>query len=66
MMQSIYKEYFGDEFTITNRYDAKCWQQIYRVSDNELWQARLKQKNDLMDEIRRRVSDPSQFRFDSP
>ncbi len=66
VMQSIYKEYFGDEFTITNRYDAKCWQQIYRVPDNELWQARLKQKNDLMDEIRRRVSDPSQFRFDSP
>ncbi len=66
IMQSIYENYFGSEFRATNRYDAKCWQQIYRVPDQEMWNARLKLKNNLMEEIRRRVSDPSQFRFDSP
>ena len=39
---------------------------MHDITDRELWDARLVLKNKLIDHIRKRVSDPKQFRFDSP
>lgn len=39
---------------------------MHNISNRELWDARLVLKNKLIDHIKKRVSDPKQFRFDSP
>lgn len=65
-LKDIYAKSFGSEFTSTNRYNKACWQNIHNVPDSELWSARLYLKEKLVKEIKRRVADPKQFRFDSP
>ncbi len=64
-LRRMYTKAFGEEFKKPN-YDLKCFQGIHSVDDKELWQQRLFLKEKLVAQIKKRVSDPKQFRFDSP
>lgn len=64
-LKDMYYHYFGEGFKNGN-YSKKNWDKVYDIPDEKLWDARLYLKNRLMKLIRRRVSDPAQFRFDSP
>ncbi len=64
-LRRIYNKVFGGGFE-HYKYDISRWQKIHEVPDPELWNVRLHLKNKLIDHVKRRVSDPKQFRFDSP
>ncbi len=65
VMRKLYAKYFPEGFS-NAQYDIEAWQKIKNVSDEELWDARMHLKNRLVKFIRKRLSDPKQFRFDSP
>lgn len=64
-LRKIYNKAFGKDFE-NYKYNPDQWQKIYEVDDKELWDARLLLKDKLMKMVKRRLSDPKQFRFDSP
>ncbi len=64
-LRRIYNEAFGDDFARC-RYRMSDWQKIYGVDDARLWGVRLSLKERLIGEVKQRLSDPSQFRFESP
>ena len=64
-LKRLYAKYFGEGFR-NKDYRIAAWQKVHNITDRELWDARLVLKNKLIDHIRKRVSDPKQFRFDSP
>ena len=64
-LKRLYAKYFGEGFR-NKDYRIAAWQKVHDITDRELWDARLVLKNKLIDHIRKRVSDPKQFRFDSP
>ena len=47
-------------------YQISAWQKVREIDDRELWNERMILKNKLIDHIKQRVTDPKQFRFDSP
>ncbi|MCR5547860.1 MAG: alpha-glucan family phosphorylase [Bacteroidales bacterium] len=55
--KSVHAKVFGPEFA-THHYDAKCFDGIYNVSDEEVWGVRKVLKSTLVDVIRERLSDP--------
>ncbi|MEG1793640.1 MAG: alpha-glucan family phosphorylase [Rikenellaceae bacterium] len=63
--KEIYCKAYGDGFEDGN-YKKIKWSNIYKVDDKEIWNARLSQKQALIGTIKKRLSDPQQFRFDSP
>ena len=64
-LRRLYAKYFSEGFT-QKEYDIEAWQKVRQISNRELWDARLVLKNKLVNHIKQRVSDPKQFRFDSP
>ena len=64
-LRRLYARFFGDGF-LEKDYKISAWQKVHNISNRELWDARLVLKNKLIDHIKKRVSDPKQFRFDSP
>lgn len=64
-LKDMYYKYFGEDFHYGN-YSKVNWDKVYNIPDEEFWSARLYLKERLIKLIRRRVSDPMQFRFDSP
>lgn len=64
-LKDLYYKFFGDAFKKGN-YSKVNWDKVYEIPDETLWDARLYLKNRLIKLIRRRVADPTQFRFDSP
>ena len=64
-MRRLYARYFPKGFE-GHQYEIKEWQKVYEISDEELWRERMFLKNRLIKTIKRRYSDPSQVRFDSP
>lgn len=64
-LKDIYYKYFGENFK-NGDYGKTNWDKVYEIPDDKLWDARLYLKNRLLKLIRRRVTDPSEFRFDSP
>ena len=57
--------YFADGFE-GHAYDIPAWQKVHNIPDGELWAGRMHLKNKLIKHIRKRYSDPSQVRLDSP
>ncbi len=55
--KAIHERVFGPEFK-THHYDLKCFEGIYAVSDEEVWNTRKFLKKTLIDVIRERLSDP--------
>lgn len=64
-LKEMYYNTFGESFR-NGDYSKTNWDKIYDMDDRELWDARLYLKERLMRKIRMRLTDPSQFRFDSP
>ncbi|MBO7640814.1 MAG: alpha-glucan family phosphorylase, partial [Bacteroidales bacterium] len=53
----IHKDVFGPEFQ-THHYDLKCFDGIYKVSDEVVWNTRKWLKKNLINTIKERLSDP--------
>ena len=64
-LRRLYARYFADGFE-GHTYDIPAWQKVHDIPDEELWNERMNLKNKLIRHIRRRYSDPSQVRLDSP
>ncbi len=64
-LRRLYARYFADGFE-GHVYDIPAWQKVHQIPDDELWEERMKLKRKLVDHIRRRYSDPTQVRLDSP
>ncbi len=59
------KEVFGEEFQ-THHYDLKCFEGIYKISDEVVWNIRKRLKKNLTDFIKERLSDPTMSSHYSP
>ncbi|MEG2755488.1 MAG: alpha-glucan family phosphorylase, partial [Mucinivorans sp.] len=64
-LKDLYYKHFGEDFK-NGDYSKKNWDKIHTLPDEQLWDVRLYLKNRLIKLIRRRVADPTQFKFDSP
>ena len=64
-LRRIYNQVFGEGFA-KYHYVIEDWQKIHTVADKELWDVRLHLKGKLIKEVKKRMSDPTQYRFDSP
>ncbi len=64
-LKDVYKKAFGEDFSAGD-YSKDHWDKVHTIDDAALWDSRLYLKNRLLKLIRRRVADPTQFRFDSP
>jgi len=63
--QAIHERVFGPEFK-THHYDKSCFEGIYQVSDEEVWNTRKILKKELINAIRERLSDPQVSSHYSP
>ena len=64
-LRNLYERYFPEGFS-HHQYDIRAWQKAYDIDDAELWKERMVLKSKLSDHILKFVSDPSQFKYDSP
>jgi len=55
--KKIHSEVFGNDFKM-HHYDKKCFEGIYKVSDDVIWNTRRALKSMLKDNIMERLSDP--------
>ncbi len=56
--KAIHAGVFGEEFK-TSHYDKHCFEGIYNVSDEQIWETRKTLKADLIKTVKDRLSDPS-------
>ena len=63
--KAVHNKVFGPEFQ-THHYDKKCFEGIYNVSDEEVWNVRKTLKTELVKVIRERIGDPTQSNHYSP
>lgn len=56
--KAIHAGVFGEEFK-TSHYDKHCFEGIYNVSDEQIWETRKALKADLIKTVKDRLSDPS-------
>ncbi|MCX7953857.1 MAG: alpha-glucan family phosphorylase [Bacteroidales bacterium] len=61
----IYKKYLPKDFE-EKQTDFSTWEKIKEVPDKEIWNARLKLKQDLYNYIRRRLMENLELRQESP
>ncbi len=64
-LRRLYAKYFGDAFT-GHTYNIPEWQNVHKIDDQELWAERMMLKERLIKTIRKRYSDPTQVRLQSP
>ncbi len=64
-LRKLYTKYFGKGFE-GHTYDIPTWQGVHKIDDVELWNERMKLKERLIKTIRKRFSDPTQVRLQSP
>lgn len=64
-LKNLYYKYFGESFR-NGDYSKVNWDRVFDIPNEELWDVRLRLKTRLIKIIRKRVSDPAQFKFDSP
>ena len=63
--KQLHATVFGEEFQ-THHYDRKCFEGAYNLSDEQVWGVRRILKKNLIDNIKRRLSDPQQTSHYSP
>ena len=56
---------FGNEFK-SHHYDRSCFDGIYSVPDEKVWELRTAMRKNLMDYIRRRLSDSRIMKYHTP
>ena len=64
-LRRLYAKYFGDAFS-GHTYNIPEWQNVHKIDDTELWNERMFLKERLIKTIRKRYSDPTQVRLQSP
>ena len=64
-LRRLYSKYFGHAFE-GHTYNIPEWQNVHKIDDTELWNERMFLKNRLIKTIRKRYSDPTQVRLQSP
>ena len=64
-LRRLYAKYFGKAFE-GHTYNIPEWQNVHKIDDTELWQERMFLKERLIKTIRKRYSDPTQVRLQSP
>ncbi|MBP5558946.1 MAG: alpha-glucan family phosphorylase [Bacteroidales bacterium] len=64
-MKQLHYKVFGPEFR-TSHYDKSCFDRIYKVSDDEIWQVRKCLKQTLVEILNERLSDPAQTSHYTP
>lgn len=55
--KAIHAKVFGEEFK-TSHYDKSCFEGIYKVDDEQIWNTRKLLKADLIKAVKDRLSDP--------
>ncbi len=63
--KAIHAGVFGEEFK-TSHYDKRCFEGIYNVSDEQIWETRKALKADLIKTVKDRLSDPGQSSHYTP
>ena len=63
--KDIHSKVFGPEFQ-THHYDKKCFEGIYKVSDEVIWDTRTLLRKKLIDTVKERLSDTSVSNHYSP
>ena len=63
--KALHAKVFGPEFQ-TSHYDKSCFDGIYKISDEDVWNTRLQLKKDLIQAVRERLSDPVESAHYSP
>lgn len=61
----IFEKEFGPEFA-THHYDKACFDQIYNVSDEKVWEVRMALKNRLISSCKSRLSNASAIIHHTP
>ena len=64
-LRKLYAKYFGEAFE-GHTYNIPEWQNVHKIDDKELWAERMFLKERLIKTIRKRFSDPTQVRLQSP
>ena len=63
--KAIHSKVFGEAFK-THHYDKSCFEGIYSVSDEDVWNVRQALRKKLINEIKERLSDPAATNHYSP
>ncbi len=63
--KAIHAKVFGPEFQ-THHYDKKCFEGIYKVSDDEIWETRKELKKTLINVVKEKLSNPAVANHYSP
>ena len=63
--KDIHEKVFGDEFK-THHYDKSCFEGIYKVPDEDVWNVRTRLRRKLIDEVKDRLSNPAATNHYSP
>ena len=63
--KDIHAKVFGEEFK-THHYDKSCFEGIYKVSDEEVWNVRTALRKKLVEEVKERLSNPAATNHYSP
>ena len=63
--KDIHAKVFGEEFK-THHYDKSCFEGIYKVSDEEVWNVRTALRKKLVEEVKERLSNPVATNHYSP
>ena len=63
--KEVHAKVFGEEFK-THHYDKSCFDGIYKISDEEVWNIRTSLRKKLIEEVKRRLSDPAAASHYSP
>ena len=63
--KEVHSKVFGDEFK-THHYDKSCFEGIYKVDDNTVWDVRTSLRAKLISSIKERLSDPAAANHYSP
>ena len=63
--KDIHARVFGEAFK-THHYDKSCFEGIYKVSDEEVWNVRTKLRSKLIEEVKDRLSNPAATNHYSP
>ena len=64
-LRRLYAKYFPEGFE-GHTYNIPAWQKVHEIEDETLWRERMALKTRLIDHIRKRFSDPTQVRLESP
>ena len=56
--KQLHAKVFGEQFK-THHYDKSCFSGIYNVSDEDVWAVRKLLKTDLIQTVKKRLSDPA-------